>query len=541
MMRTALVLLVLFVSLAISSKSLSSSRIRKSIVRRQSGEPTYCYAIEGFDCKCSYYRVTCTTDRDLPSTIVVAPNEKHKYQSVELVISAERDQVVHEQTFAPAKELFKPDSDNYEFRIKFEKFTALRLTSPSLFNRVFPDQSARKHLAVEIYNPIVRPEDNVNLFQGLNVDSLELYALYPFRGSFQQLFDGANIKYLRLSGGDIHSDLSHSFSGNIGRLELAKQADAISVANFPVYPAHELIINAFYVANFNAEHPPNYGNLGDLRVHSLERIPANAFRQFPNIHTLSLSTDKDIDPQALAGLNKLEKITIKDIQPSLDLFKNLPNLKEIEVSLDKLDDKFKCQLVEKTVKGEVAVQAVPNGRECTCVSAYLDNAAGRTPCDAQNCEKSSCAAIKNNYDASTRTFTAPPPIRRADGSNALRARETIAYTGPFQVSRQDQEKLSQGLPQQQQPQQEQPGQDQQGQPYDPNQQSNEGSQVGSTKRRKKIRTSTQLNQPSIDQQGGEQPYWPPASEGQGEQHQQQQPDHAHHPGKQSHTTYGEGY
>ncbi|CAF4593152.1 unnamed protein product, partial [Rotaria magnacalcarata] len=80
------------------------------------------------------------------------------------------------------------------------------------------------------------------------------YALYPFHGSFQQLFDGANIKYLRLSGGDIRSDLSKPFTGNIARLELAKQASALSVQNFPIYPAHELIINAFYITDFNNEY-----------------------------------------------------------------------------------------------------------------------------------------------------------------------------------------------------------------------------------------------------------------------------------------------
>ena len=209
---------------------------------------------------------------------------------------------------------------------------------------------------MEIYNPVVRPDDNVNLFQGLNVDSLELYALYPFRGTFQQLFNDANIKYLRLSGGDIHSDLSQSFTGNIARLELAKLADAISVKNFPIYPAHELIINAFYVTNFNAQHTPNYDNVGELRVHSMERVPANAFRQFPNIHTLLISTENAIDPQALAGLHNLEKLTIRYTTPSLDLLRSVPNLKEVEVNLEKLDDKSKCQLIESMANGQYAVQ-----------------------------------------------------------------------------------------------------------------------------------------------------------------------------------------
>ena len=42
-----------------------------------------------------------------------------------------------------------PDADNLEFRIKFEKFTALHLTSPGVFNKVFPDNApanARKHI-----------------------------------------------------------------------------------------------------------------------------------------------------------------------------------------------------------------------------------------------------------------------------------------------------------------------------------------------------------------------------------------------------------
>lgn len=425
--------------------------MRKSISRRQS-DPTYCNAIDGFDCKCSHYRVTCTIDRELPSTISVLGDEKGKYQSVELVIAAQRDINVNDRTFEPVKDLYKTDNDNFEFRIKFEKFTALHLSSPAIFNRVFPDNApanARRHIALEIYNPDVRPQDNVNLFQNLNVDSLELYALYPFHGSFQQLFDGANVKSLRLSGGDIRSDASQRFTGNVGRLELAKQANALSVQNFPVYPAHELTINAFYITEFNSQHPPNYANLGELRVYSPERIPANAFSQFPNIHTLSLASDKEIDPQALAGLRSLEKLTIKDAQPSMELLNSLPNLKEFETSIDKLDERTLCQLLEKLASGQLALQATPNGRECTCVSAYLDTAAGRTPCDAQNCDQSSCAAIKNNYDISTRTFKAPPPIRRADGTDALRQREPRVYAAPFQVVSQDQEKLNQAVPPQQ--------------------------------------------------------------------------------------------
>jgi hypothetical protein len=190
----------------------------------------------------------------------------------------------------------------------------------------------------------------------LEVDSLELYVLYPFRGTFQQLFNGANIKYLRLSGGDIKSDLSQPFTGNIGRLELAKQAGQLTVQNFPLYPAHELIINAFYVTDFTSEHPPNYSNLGELRLYTQERVPANAFRNYPNLHTLSISTEKEIDPHALDGLYKLEKLTIKDTKPSLALLNNLHSIKEFEASIEKLDEREQCQLIEKLANGQVAVQ-----------------------------------------------------------------------------------------------------------------------------------------------------------------------------------------
>ncbi len=87
-------------------------------------------------------------------------------------------------------------------------------------------------------------------------------------------------------------------------------------------------------------------------------------------------------------------------------------------------------------------------RYCTCVLAYLDTASGRQPCDAQNCEQSLCAAIKNNYNASTRTFKTPPAIKRTDGSDALRQREPKVYTSPYQISNQDREKYQQGASQQ---------------------------------------------------------------------------------------------
>jgi hypothetical protein len=150
MLRTAFLSLILFVSLSSSSSSL----LRKSISRRQS-DPQYCQAIEGFDCKCTEYRVSCTTDRDLPSSVNVLQNEKHKYQSVELVINAARDITVNDHTFEPVKQLYKPDGDNVEFRIKFEKFTALHLTSAGIFNRVYPDNlpaNARKHMVSQKTN-----------------------------------------------------------------------------------------------------------------------------------------------------------------------------------------------------------------------------------------------------------------------------------------------------------------------------------------------------------------------------------------------------
>lgn len=139
---------------------------------------------------------------------------------------------------------------------------------------------------------------------------------------------------------------------------MAKQASQINVQNFPIYPAHELIINAFYVTDFNSDNPPNYSNLGELRIYSQERIPANAFRQFSNLHTLSIATEKDIDPNAFAGLYNLEKLTIKDTKPSLDLLNSLPNLKEFETSLEKLSEAEQCQLVEKLANGQIAVQGM---------------------------------------------------------------------------------------------------------------------------------------------------------------------------------------
>ncbi|CAF4052721.1 unnamed protein product [Adineta steineri] len=444
MFRVILLFLILSVTLPTSSISI----IRKDRIRRQL-DNQHCDAITGFDCKCSFYRVTCTIDHELPSPINIIENEKHKYQSVELIIEAPRDIHINEYTFEPVKELYSLDEDHFEFRIKFEKFTTLHLSSPSIFNRIFSDNlpsNARTHLALEIYNPEVTPDNNPNLFQNLHAESLELYALYPFHGTFQQLFKDANIKFLRLSGGDIRSDVSETFTGNIARLELANLANAISVHHFPVYPVHELTINAFYVTDFNSEYPPNYANLVELRVHTQNRIPAHAFRQFPNILTLSVQSDQGIDSHAFDGLTHLEKLEIRDSQPSLNLFNILPNLKEFKASIETLDENAQCKLIEKLATGKVAIQAQPYGQECTCVSAYLDTAVGRFPCSPQGCEYSSCDAIKNNYNADTSTFNPPPTIQRSDGTDALREREPRVYTAPYQVTPQDKEKFLNAAP-----------------------------------------------------------------------------------------------
>jgi hypothetical protein len=379
---------------------------------------------------------------------------------------------------------------------------------------------------LEIYNPLVQPNDNINLFQNLNIDGLELYVLHPFRGTFQQLFNGSNIKNLRVSGGDIRSDLSQPFSGNIGRLELAKQASVLSAQNFPVYPAHELTINAFYVTDFNNDHPPNYSNLNELRIYSQERIPANAFRQFSNLHTLSISTDKDIDPHALDGLYNLEKLTIKDTKPSIELLNSVPSVKEFEVNIEKIDETEQCQLIEKLANGQVAIQAIPSGRECTCISAYLDTASGRFPCDAQNCEQSPCAVIKNNYDASTRTFKTPPTIKRPDGTDALRQREPKVYNAPFQVPQQDQEKLQQAVP----PQVPQPSGNQ-GDGQSQQQQPDSVTQAGQTKKSRRTKPRTPKTTPTNDQQQQHvDEHGQPHPEQPNDQSQQQPEQHYHpHP------------
>lgn len=167
----------------------------------------------------------------------------------------------------------------------------------------------------------------------------------------------------------------------------------------------------------------------------------------------------------------------------------------------------------------------------------MDTASGRFPCDAQNCDQSSCAAIRNNYDASTRTFKAPPTIRRSDGSDALRQREPRVYTAPFQVSRYDQEKVQRANPQgqqQQQQQEQQPNQDHDAQQHDqhqqqPNQYDDQQQQhqhddavtpAGQPKKSRRTKTRNRVTTPTMDQAGA----------GHHDQ-SQQQPAQPYHPRK----------
>ncbi len=145
----------------------------------------------------------------------------------------------------------------------------------------------------------------------------------------------------------------------------------------------------------------------------------------------------------------------------------------------------------------------------------MDTASGRYPCDAPNCDQSSCAAIKNNYDAITRTFKTPSAIKRADGSDALRQREAKVYTGPFQISNQDRERFQQS-----------PAQQSSGQEGEEQQQQSEGvTPAGQTKKSRRTKPRTQPTTPSYDQQQnvGQQGQWQP----------EQSADSAHHyhPGK----------
>ncbi len=145
----------------------------------------------------------------------------------------------------------------------------------------------------------------------------------------------------------------------------------------------------------------------------------------------------------------------------------------------------------------------------------MDTASGRYPCDAQSCDQSSCAAIKTNYNASTRTFKAPPAIKRADGSDALRPREPKVYTKPFQISNQDLEKFQQGASQQQPQQEQQQQQQPSGQEGDGEQsQSDSVTQPGQSKKSRRTKPRTPTTTTSFDQQqnageqGQYQPYQP---------------------------------
>ena len=158
----------------------------------------------------------------------------------------------------------------------------------------------------------------------------------------------------------------------------------------------------------------------------------------------------------------------------------------------------------------------------------MDAASGRYPCDAQNCDQSSCAAIKNNYDASTRTFKTPPAIKRSDGSDALRQRDAKVYNGPFQVSPQDQEKLQQGASQQQPDGQQQ-------QPVE------SATQAGQSKKSRRTRPRTSPTTPvsDVQQNVDEQNPWQkeqPSDPSQQQPEQpyessQQQTNPPYHPGK----------
>jgi hypothetical protein len=160
----------------------------------------------------------------------------------------------------------------------------------------------------------------------------------------------------------------------------------------------------------------------------------------------------------------------------------------------------------------------------------LDTASGRYPCDAHNCDQSSCAAIKNNYDTSTRTFKSPPTIKRADGSDALRQREPKVYTGPYQISNQDREKVQLPTQQQQQPY---------GQEGDQELSQSDGvTPAGQSKKSRRTRPRTQPTTPGYDQgqNVGEQGQWQPD---QSYDPSQQQPSHHYHPGKTNDMTFSE--
>ncbi|CAF4885523.1 unnamed protein product, partial [Rotaria sp. Silwood1] len=440
--------LILLISLTLSSSS-SSSMLWKSISRRQNEFPL-CNPIEGFECLCSYSRLSCRTNHGFSLPLIISDDEKNKYESIELIISTEDEVQVNDRTFESIKQLLKTEENHLEFIIKFEKFSELRLSSPGLFNNIFPDNLSlysQKHITFHIINHEIPQNENINLFENLNVDGLEIYSYYPFHSTFQQLFNGSNIKDLRLAGAGIRSDLSQKFTGNIVRLELIKQAKSLSIKTFPLYPVHEYIASAFYLTEFNAENQPNYANLVELRIHSQELIPARAFQQYPNIQMLSIKTDKYIDVDALDGLNKLEKLSIMEPNPSLAILNKATTVKEYETNIEKLDEDSQCKLVDKVSNGEIFVRALRNGNECNCMIAYLYIVVGQSLCDIDNCEYSTCSAIRNNYDSSLRAFKMPPSIFRADGTNILDERRINIYTKPYKIPENDRKKYDKAMKQ----------------------------------------------------------------------------------------------
>jgi hypothetical protein len=149
--------------------------------------------------------------------------------------------------------------------------------------------------------------------------------------------------------------------------------------------------------------------------------------------------------------------------------------------------------------------AIPNGRECTCASAYLDTASGRYPCEALNCEQSSCPAIRNNYDAAARTFKPPPAIKRADGSDALRPREPKVYTSPYQITSEDKGKGQEGGAQHQLSGQE--GEQQQPESVTP-----AGQQKKSRRTRPRVQPTPGYDQQNPDDPDQQHPYHPGKSD-----------------------------
>ena len=156
----------------------------------------------------------------------------------------------------------------------------------------------------------------------------------------------------------------------------------------------------------------------------------------------------------------------------------------------------------------------------------MDTASGRYPCDAPSCDQSSCPAIRNNFDATARTFKAPPAIRRADGSDALRQREAKVYSSAYQISNQDRDKSQQGASQQQQqPSNGQGGEDQQQQQQ---QQPSDVTPADPQKKSRRTRPRTQTTTPTYPQQNPDE-----QGQHQTDPYAPQQPDqeHHYHPGK----------